>query len=78
MFEILSALGFTNNVTVQIRTQVHISEKLSALKLTRHGFVLCKKDVSVGLNCVSVVYKLPFTSSTKCGTILMYPEQCGK
>ncbi|KAK2376253.1 hypothetical protein QL285_077064 [Trifolium repens] len=32
-----------------IRPQVHISERLSALGLTRHGFVLCRKGVSVGL-----------------------------
>ncbi|KAK2418506.1 hypothetical protein QL285_040695 [Trifolium repens] len=60
---------------VQIRSQVHISERLSALGLTRHGFVLCRKGISVGLG-VGVVYKLPFASSTKrCETIFVYPEQ---
>jgi hypothetical protein len=63
------------HIVVQIRLQVHISERLSVLGLTRHGFVLCRKGVSVDLKGVSVVYKLPFASSTKrCETILMYPE----
>jgi hypothetical protein len=49
---------------------------LSALGLTRHGFVLCRKGVSVDLKGVSVVYNLPFASNTKrCETILVYPEQ---
>jgi hypothetical protein len=33
---------------VQIRPQVLISERLSALGLTRHGFVLYRKGASVG------------------------------
>jgi hypothetical protein len=44
--------------------------------LTRHSFVLYRKDTSVGLKGVGVAHKLPFASSTKrCGTILIYPEQ---
>jgi hypothetical protein len=35
--------------SVQIRPQVHISEKLSVLGLICHSFVLCRKNVSVGL-----------------------------
>jgi hypothetical protein len=62
--------------SVQIRPQVHISERLFVLGLIRHGFVHCRKDVSVGMNGVGVVYKLSFASSTKrCETILVYPEQ---
>jgi hypothetical protein len=65
----------TDGATVQIRYQVHISKRLSALGLTRHGFVFCRKDDSVGLKGVGVVYKLPFVSSTKrYETILVYQE----
>jgi hypothetical protein len=59
-----------NFLSIQIRPQVHISDRLSAFGLTRHGFVLCIKGVSVGLKGMGVVYKLSFASSTKqCGTI---------
>jgi hypothetical protein len=64
------------NIIVQIRSQVHISERLSDLGLTCHGFVLCRKCVSIGLKGVGVVYKLPFASNTKrFETILVYREQ---
>jgi hypothetical protein len=56
--------GFLN-ISVQIRPKVHISERLSALRLTRHSFVLCRKGASVCLKGVGVVYKLLFASSTK-------------
>jgi hypothetical protein len=63
---------FAPMVIVYIRPKVHIFERLSALGLTRHGFVLCRKDASVGLKGVGVVNKLPFASSTKRrGTILV-------
>jgi hypothetical protein len=66
----------TDGATVQIRPQVHISERLSALGLVCHGFVLCKKSASVDLKGVSVIYKLSFASSIKrCMTILIYQEQ---
>ncbi|MCI77314.1 hypothetical protein A2U01_0098584, partial [Trifolium medium] len=32
---------------VLIRPQVHISERLPALGLTHHGFVLCRKGASM-------------------------------
>ncbi|KAK2433789.1 hypothetical protein QL285_019011 [Trifolium repens] len=74
----VTVLSFVEKASrfVQISPQVHISERLSALGLTRHGFILCRKGASIGLKCMSVVYKLPFASSTKrCWTILVYPEQ---
>jgi hypothetical protein len=43
-------------IIVQIRPQVHISERLPALGLTRHDFVLCRKGALVGLKGVGVVY----------------------
>jgi hypothetical protein len=59
--------------SVQIRPQVHISEKLSVLGLIRHNFILCKKGVSVVWKGLSILYKLLFASSTKqCETILVY------
>ncbi|KAK2407043.1 hypothetical protein QL285_042703 [Trifolium repens] len=46
----------TYGATVQIRSQVHISERLSALGLTRRSFVLGRKGVPVGLKDADVVY----------------------
>jgi hypothetical protein len=37
----------TSGANVQIQTQVYISERLSALRLIRHSFVLYRKSASV-------------------------------
>ncbi|MCI81492.1 hypothetical protein A2U01_0102766, partial [Trifolium medium] len=37
----------TDDANVPMLPQVHISERLSALGITRHGFVLCRKGASV-------------------------------
>jgi hypothetical protein len=74
-FIILVLTHLLNKTSILIRHQVHISEKLSALRLTRHGFILFKKGVLIGLKCMSIVYKLSFVSIIKrCEIILVYPE----